>query len=375
MRELRVGALIVAALIALAVGIFLIGESNNLFSRKSRYIVRFETVGGLTTGNPVQLNGVTVGSVGRIDLPEQVDERQLTVHISLDGRYSNRVRTDSEARIKTLGLLGDKYIQLTSGSPDAPAIPKGGEIRAAEATDVDQLIASGENAVDNFVAISVSLREILARMERGEGILGQLTDDSETGNEVRSKLLHILESIDGMMRKTERGEGSLGRLISDDTLAVRLEGSAERLESILELVDSGEGTLPSLLRDSSTKERLDEAITSLGTASREVSELARELREGDGLLPRLLNDEEYGGKLTTDLENLLEKLSRVAERLEGGDGTASQLINDPQVYEAIQDILVGVDESRLLRWLIRNRQKKGIEIRYEEAQKEGASQP
>lgn len=365
MRELKVGLLIVAALTVLAVGVLLVGESNHLFSRKSRYFVRLENVAGLASGNPVQLNGVTVGSVTSIDLPPEVDERLLTVNLAIDRRFADRVRVDSEARIKTLGLLGDKYVQLTSGSPESPATADGGEIFAAQATDVDELIASGENAVDNFVAISVSLRNILAGMEAGEGILGQLTVDSTDGTAARDRIFNILGSLEQLAQRAERGEGSLGRLLNDDTLALRIEGVLDHLEASLALVETGEGVLPALLKDPETRRRLEQAIDDLSTASGRLAELASDLREGDGLLPRLIHDEELGQRVSEDLEKLLRNLGTVAERLEQGDGTAAQLISDPAVYEAIQDILVGVDESRLLRWLVRNRQKKGIEQRYD----------
>jgi phospholipid/cholesterol/gamma-HCH transport system substrate-binding protein len=378
LRELKVGLLIVAALVALATSIFLVGESNNLFVRKSRYFIRFDNVVGLAEGNPVQLNGVTVGRVSTIDLPQGVDQRLLTVHVVINRRYSDRVRADSEARIKTLGLLGDKYVQITTGSADSPATPDGGEILAAQATDVDELIASGENAVDNVVAISVSLRNILSRMESGEGILGQLTVDSATGTAAREKILHILTAMDELTQRVQRGEGSLGRLLEDDTLVRRVEGTLDRLEANLALVETGEGALPALLNDPETRDRLHQAIDDLSTASGELSGLAHDLREGDGLLPRLIHDDEFGRQVSDDLEKLLRNLGTISDRLEQGDGTAAQLINDPEVYEAMQDILVGIDESRMLRWLIRNRQKKGIAKRYEAeraAADEGAQEP
>jgi len=367
LREFKVGLLVITALIALAAGVFLVGESNNLFVRKNHYFVRFETVAGLAEGNPVQLNGVTVGRVRSIELPQAADEPLLVVHLAVDKRYADRVRTDSEARIKTLGLLGDKFIQLQSGSPDAPATPDGGEISAAQATDVDQLIASGESAVDNFVAISVSLSNILSRMESGEGILGQLTADSETGTVARDKLLNILTSLENLSQRAERGEGSLGRLLTDDTLVVRLEATLDRLDGNLELLETGDGILPALLRDAEAKERFELTLDNLGSAAAEMSQLARAMREGEGLLPKLINDEEYGDQITRDLERLLGSLGSISERLESGEGTAAQLINDPEIYQALQDLVVGIDESRLLRWLIRNRQKKGIKKRYDQA--------
>jgi hypothetical protein len=45
------------------------------------------------------------------------------------------------------------------------------------------------------------------------------------------------------------------------------------------------------------------------------------------------------------------------------------MISDPSVYESVNDILIGINESRLLRWLIRNRQGTGIQKRYDERKK------
>ena len=100
--------------------------------------------------------------------------------------------------------------------------------------------------------------------------------------------------------------------------------------------------------------------------SAEIRGLVAEIRQGEGLLNKLLTDKEVGDKVSGDLERMIENLALVSEKLNSGDGTVGQLLNDPFVYEALTDILVGVDESKFLRWLIRNRQKSGIEQRYED---------
>ena len=112
---------------------------------------------------------------------------------------------------------------------------------------------------------------------------------------------------------------------------------------------------------------LETTLAALAETSSNLSQVTAELREGNGLLPRLFRDEEYGNRILENLEELIRQLSEIADRLTTGDGTAARLINDPELYEAVRDILVGVDESKMLRWLIRNRQKAGIERRYEEA--------
>ncbi len=377
-REFKVGIVILTALAVFAGGVFLLGGRSNLFARKNRYSVRFEAVGGLAADSPVQLNGVTVGKVQKVVLPEHIEEKLLKVWVTVDRRFAERVREDSVARIKTLGLLGDKYIEVVSGSPDAAIIPSGGEIPAAAPTDVDRLIATGEDMVDNIVAISSSLRSILGRMEAGEGLLGDLLRESETGSRARDSILGTIESVRRISGKLERGEGSLGTLINDRTLADRIERLVVQFEAVSASLERGDGTLAALLHDPGLRQQVEESITGFSDAAREMSVFAADLREGTGLINKLLTDDEYADSVTQNLEALLENLEKISAKLERGDGTLGQMINDPALYQAMDDVVVGINESKFLRWLVRNRQKKGIKKRYKEeleAQQEAGLEP
>ena len=113
----RVGLLVLVAIAVGVAALFVLGDRQQLFVSKNRYKIRFQNVNGLAEGSTVQLSGVKVGSVDRIVLPGDMGESLLEVRIAVDARYEQRIRQDSVARIKTLGLLGDKYLELTSGSP------------------------------------------------------------------------------------------------------------------------------------------------------------------------------------------------------------------------------------------------------------------
>jgi phospholipid/cholesterol/gamma-HCH transport system substrate-binding protein len=366
-RELKVGGLVLAALAVLAATIFLLGERRNLFVLKAHYSIRFSNVSGLAEGNPVKLNGVTVGRVERVVLPEKIEEEFLTVWISLDRRFAGRVRADSLARIKTLGLLGDKYVEISSGSPTAELIPSRGEIPAAPATDVDRLITSGEDVVDNVVAISHSLRTILQRMQRGEGLLGELLTDEEAGKRVKESALGTIRSLESITARIERGEGTLGTLLTDDDLARRAEQAIAQLEATLLRLNEGEGTLAALLGDEQMRSEVEALVSQSSAAAADLAHFASELRQGAGLAQRLLTDEEYSENVTKTLLQLLENLSSISESLREGEGTLGQIINDPHLYQALDDVVVGINESKMLRWLVRNRQRAGIEKRYREA--------
>ncbi len=364
----RVGVVVLAALGVLALGILLIGDKSNLFSRKNRYFARFISVSGLNEGSPVQLNGVKVGTVKRIVLPQDPNDTLIQVELSLDRRYADRVRGDSTAGIRTLGLLGDKYLEIISGTSSTQVIPAGAEIPAAKPGAVDAMMASGEDVMANVTEISASLKSILTRMDRGEGLLGQLISDPTTGQRISDQLVATLDSVQRVAQRVEHGEGAIPRLITDRKLADRLAESLDKLNTVVARIEAGQGLAPALISDEGPRKAFEETLTSLKGTAASLAEFSQQLRQANGLLPRLLFDQEYADRVAAQIETTAGRVERLTAELEGGDGTAARLIHDPEVYQAIDDILVGVNESRLLRWLIRNRQKAGIEKRYDEAQ-------
>lgn len=361
----RVGLLLLVALALGLTAIFVLGDRRNLFSAKHDYFIRFDSVSGLQTGSNVQLDGVAVGSVAAIDLSEDVRQNQIELKVRIESRFAGRIREDSMARIRTLGLLGDKYIEISSGSPKYPEVPEGERIGTAPVADVDRLRASGEDLVNNVTRITEQLTTILGRMERGEGILGELTKDVAPDRKVTTEFVATLASIRAMFDGFREGEGPLPRLLHDEALAVKLEGTVTRLDRLLAQTESGEGALSMLLTDGEQKSRLERTLASLERSAANLEGTTRSLQEERALLPKLLGDEAYGEKLAADLQSLVENLSRIAAKLDHGEGSAAKAINDPELYQAMKDIVTGIDESAILRRLVRNRQKKGAEVRLE----------
>jgi phospholipid/cholesterol/gamma-HCH transport system substrate-binding protein len=378
-RELRVGLLVLAALAVLAIGLLVIGDRNNFFVRKTSYFVRFTQVGGLAPGAGVTLDGVNVGTVEKVVLPKNPQQREIDVWLAIDRRYSERLRAPqtpspapdkeqtTKAKITTLGLLGDKYIELNSGSERYPTIPDEGEIPAASEANLDALVASGEDVMGNVAQISHSLQHILARMDRGEGLLGELTTESPTGRQLRESAVATLQSLQRLTNEMERGPGVLPRLINDRRLGERLNGVVERLDKVVESAQHGPGALPALLNDPGERARVDETLANLDGASKDLKDLTARFGKSQALLPRLLEDEAYGREVSERLRETVQHLDTASDRLVEGKGSAALLLNDPGIYDAINDVIVGVNRSPMLRWLVQNRQKAGIKQRYQDA--------
>src|SRR3954470_9586733 len=225
-KSIRVGLLVSVALVVLMVFLFFIGSEQKIFARKNEYEVRFDTVAGLAEGNPVRISGVTVGVVKDIQLPRDPKARDVQISLMVDRKYAERIRGDSRARLKKLGLLaGDNYIDITPGSPRFDALEPGSIIPAQRQTNVDQLISSGEDLVDNFVQISYSLKNVLARIDRGEGLLGELTTAPETKQRITDTFLTTLNKTNAILSHVESGHGVGGKLVYDDKYAEELTGS------------------------------------------------------------------------------------------------------------------------------------------------------
>ncbi|MET0619756.1 MAG: MlaD family protein, partial [Thermoanaerobaculia bacterium] len=137
-RRFRVGLVVVIALAATMIGVFMVGQRANLFRKKFPYSTHFETAAGLVPGNIVMLNGVVVGNVLEVNLSGDPADRTVQVGYDVVRRWAPMLRKGTRASIKTRGLLGDKYIELAGGLPTEPEVPIGGEIPAAPGAGLEK---------------------------------------------------------------------------------------------------------------------------------------------------------------------------------------------------------------------------------------------
>ena len=190
--------------------------------------------------------------------------------------------------------------------------------------------------MDNVVQISHSLNTILSRMERGEGLLGDLTGETPSGQRLRSSLIGTSESLQRIANKVENGRGPLPRLLNDRAMAEQLAQSLDRFESLLDQAQNGPGLLPGLLNDPASRTQFNDTLASLNKVARDLQGFTADLETSDALLPRLVKDEEYGREVAEQVRQFVQRLNEISAKISSGPGTASKLINDPQIYRGRQ---------------------------------------
>jgi len=125
-KEMRVGIFVLAGLVVAGIVVFLIGEEKRFFREEARLPHELQRRAGPEIGRAGPLGGVDIGNVTRVRHGDDSTDNRLYVDMHIAKREAVRVKTDTVAKIANKGLLGDKMIELSGGSPGAASIPKAG---------------------------------------------------------------------------------------------------------------------------------------------------------------------------------------------------------------------------------------------------------
>ena len=222
--ELTVGSFVLVGLLAAMVMVLTIANRQNVFVKRYQLFAIFESVGGLKAGAPVFLSGVEVGTVNSLSFTSRGGVRAT---LQIQKRYIDRIKEDSVATIGSVGLLGDKSVEITVGSQDSAALQPGLLLKTQSPVSLNALL-------EGVTPLSHRLEDVLINLGK---ITGELANDREALGKSLVAASEVLERI-------SRGEGTLGRLVNDDRM----------YEDLVRTVKTAEGTAASL------KELSDRAI-------------------------------------------------------------------------------------------------------------------
>jgi phospholipid/cholesterol/gamma-HCH transport system substrate-binding protein len=270
-EEVKVGVVLIGSLVLLAAGVFFIGNTGSVFGERYQLVTLMHSAAGLVPGAAVQLAGQPVGQVSRISFisPENrpASGEGLEVWVAVNRGVQDQIRSDSRARIRTMGLLGDRIIDIEPGSPDTRILEPGDTLAAAAVLDYSELLDEASSAVVSLtrlvrsllVNLSGDLSSLLRGVNAGEGTLGRMAKDDE----LYDRVVNAVASLDSMTAKLARGEGSLGRLIESDSLYRSLAGAASRSDSLIAGLRAGEGSIGQLIVDETLYEELLRMVVEL----------------------------------------------------------------------------------------------------------------
>ncbi len=378
--KFRVGIFVIVAVLAFLGTIYALGARARLFETRYTIHADFVQVGGLAEGATVRLAGVQIGRVKDIALPSDPGGK-VRVSMSVARQYANRIRKNSVARIATQGLLGDKIVELTMGTADAPPVQAGEAVATREPFELSDAISQSAETVRGIAGLADALRKTAetlnqsgliedasATVKAARGLtdrFARITDQIEKGRGWAHALLYeepaalrrlndTLASTQTLLDRIERGEGAAGVFTSAESTeaAKRLVSLMDRLGRLGEPGRTDDGLLTALLFDPKYRAVLDE----LRETAHNLRTVSDRVVGGRGTLGSLVKDEGDDGSLRLairDLQAALANLKEITAKINEGEGTLGALVADPTVYEKLVSILEGAQRSSILRYLIR----------------------
>jgi phospholipid/cholesterol/gamma-HCH transport system substrate-binding protein len=256
-NQIKVGVFLVLGIIVTMGSIFMLGANKSLFSKFSHLYAEFENVQGLARGSVVSLSGVVIGNIESIDFVSE--KNLLRVNMKIEKEYLPRVFKGSQVEIRTQGALGDKFIYVIPGDPRAEPVNDGDVLSIAKSTDILNVLSergketekvfdiinevykltktlNHENQIGNTLAnMNQASKDFKIISERSLKMVNEFTEGKSASLQVKNSI----DKLNNILGKIDRGEGTLGALINDSSLHDQLKslvGGSQRKNHVKSLM-------------------------------------------------------------------------------------------------------------------------------------------
>lgn len=215
--------------VVVVITVLMINKENPLFSSNVNIYTEVKNVQNLKEGAAIQLRGLRVGSVKEIKIK---DLETIRILLKIESKYATWIKEDSEINFKTQGVLGDKFLEISGGTPESKAVTDNSLLITNENSTLDQIISKSDDLMTAAVSLLNRLDTMISKVDNGNvaKILNNLEKVTKTSNDILNSvnqqdlkvaLKNINQSSDSLNRLTKRiedGPGTMHALIYDQGL-------------------------------------------------------------------------------------------------------------------------------------------------------------
>lgn len=192
--KLKLGIFVSIALTLFIAGIYFIGERQQLFSSTFHVSGVFKDISGLQIGNNVRFSGINVGVVEDII---QMTDTTVKVDMQIDESSRKFIKKSANAIIGSDGLMGNRIVIITPGSPSKVELADDDFIKTSQAVNMDDILAKLKVTADNAADITGNLAAVMENIKDGKGTIGKLLMDSTMAKDVSAALVNIKQGAGG----------------------------------------------------------------------------------------------------------------------------------------------------------------------------------
>jgi phospholipid/cholesterol/gamma-HCH transport system substrate-binding protein len=269
--------------------------------RKVQHIL-FLDPAGLVNGAPVTLGGFKIGDVEAVEFVVINNKTNIRIKLRIKNQYKDQIHKDSKVRITSIGILGEKFVDITIGAPSSKPVAENSYMEVETTLSLDNMAKTVAPGLENFNKVMENIKNITDSISKGQGSIGKLVNNSSAIdglNKVISKLDIVLDNLGNK-------SGSFQKLANDPELYNNLSASSNGLKNIVENLNNGKGSLGKMLVN-------DSLYNSLAGATSEIKQLLLKTKSDSTVIGGLINDKKMYSNLNTLANELMVLVKDIKE--------------------------------------------------------------
>lgn len=160
--DFRVGLVGFIALSLLVLGIVFAGGDKGLLFRETTVLkVRLADVGGLKKGSPVTMGGMPVGKVTDMGFVDDPGQTRMEVSLLIRQDARKFIKADSVPSVKTQGMMGDRYVEISRGGTESDVLPEGGVLTGAATSNFEDALNQASVVMEDSHKVLGSAYELI----------------------------------------------------------------------------------------------------------------------------------------------------------------------------------------------------------------------
>lgn len=295
LSNFQLGFFVMVGTLFLIIGLYMIGNNRNLFDRTFTISATFYNVNGLMEGNSVRFSGIDVGTVKSVKIASDTSVRVTMV---IHRHVQQFIKKTSVASVGTDGLMGNRLINISTGTGFSPAVEEGDVLVAYKSVETDAMMRILNRTNVNLADITDDLKKITQRLNNSKGLWKILGDTAVADN--------VKASIHGI------------RVTSDNAAQF-----TRNLNSLLLDLQKDKGIVNFLLKDTTSSRELRSAIADIHDASEKarvaadnLSVLTGKMKKGEGAAGLLMTDTTFANDLKKSMRNVRTSTEKLDVNME-----------------------------------------------------------
>ena len=298
-RQVKLGAFVLGGLFLFVLSVFFIGKESSFFNRTFTVSAVFKNVEGLQQGDNVWLSGVKIGTVANVEI---VKEGKVVVSFSLRDKQNKFIRKNATASIGSDGFIGNKIVVVRPGTSQE-IIEDNDTINSLSPADTQELINIAKDVGENTRSITAELKALIAKMNKGEGIVGDLLNDGPLARDIKLTVAnlkmtgentrHASSELTALLYNVQHGNGLLATIITDTTFAATFQQAmgnvklvsqrsaevASNFQKFSAKLNNSENAVGVLMADTAFAHKLTRTMSNTENATEKLDENMLALRE------------------------------------------------------------------------------------------------